>query len=84
MIMISAQETTPGQAISTASLTSSTTSYDLSEFIFDKESFSPSMSAVSSNNNDASHPYISCQQNQINQKFRAHNTEINSTIDALH
>lgn len=57
MIKISAQETTLGQTFSTAFLASSITSYDLSEFILDKESFSPSMFGVSSSSSEASHPY---------------------------
>lgn len=57
MIRISAQETTPGQTPSKVSLASSITSYDLNEFIFDKDNFSPSMFDVSSSNNEPSHPY---------------------------
>lgn len=57
MITISAQETTPGQALSNASLISSITSYDLNEFIFDNANFSPSMFGVSSSNNEPSQPY---------------------------
>lgn len=57
MIKMSAQETTPGQTFSTAFLALSITSYDLSEFILDKESFSPSMFGVSSSSSEASHPY---------------------------
>ncbi|KAM0067555.1 hypothetical protein Hdeb2414_s0002g00062661 [Helianthus debilis subsp. tardiflorus] len=56
MIMISAQETVRGQAVSSASLISSTTSYDRNESMFDKDSFSPSIVGVSSNNIDPSHP----------------------------
>lgn len=54
--MISAQETVPGQALSNASLTSSTTSYDLSELIFERDNFSPSIVGVSSSNIEASQP----------------------------
>lgn len=57
MMMISAQETTAGQAASRASLSSSITSNDLNEFIFDKPSFSPSIVGVSSSNTEPSHPY---------------------------
>lgn len=56
MITMSAQETVAGQALSKASLMSSTTSKDLSELMLESESFSPSMFGVSSSNTDASHP----------------------------
>lgn len=54
--MISAQETVPGQAFSNASLTSSMTSYDLSELMFERDNFSPSIVGVSSSNIEASQP----------------------------
>uniref|UniRef100_A0A7C8ZLU4 Uncharacterized protein n=1 Tax=Opuntia streptacantha TaxID=393608 RepID=A0A7C8ZLU4_OPUST len=56
MTMISAQETTPGHASSSANLISSTTSNDLNEFILDRASFSPTIVGVSSNKTDPSHP----------------------------
>jgi len=69
IIMISAQETTPGQAFSTASLTSSTTSNDLSEFMFERANFSPSMVGVSSSNIEASHPFTNSTTHSNKEKY---------------
>jgi len=55
--MMSAQETTAGHAFSRASLTWSTTSNDLREFMLERASFSPTMVGVSSSNMEASHPW---------------------------
>lgn len=55
--MMSAQETVAGQAFSNASLMLSITSNDLSEPMFESESFSPNIVGVSSNNTEPSHPY---------------------------
>lgn len=65
MIMISAQETTPGQAFSKAAFTSSTTSNDLSEFILERASFSPTMFGVSSSSKEASQPCNTQRENKL-------------------
>lgn len=59
---ISAHETTwPLQALSTASLISSTTSNPLMEFRFGRAVFSPVKFLVSSNRTDPSHPCVTIQ-----------------------
>lgn len=55
---ISAQDTTPGQAFSTAVLIMSMTSNPLSELMFGFAVFSPVKFEVSSRSNDPSQPYI--------------------------
>ena len=55
-VRISAQETTPGQACSTAVLMSFTTSKPLRELLFGRACCSLSMVAVLFNKTDASHP----------------------------
>ena len=57
MIMMSAQDTTPGHEFSRASFTWSTTSNDLREFMLERASFSPTMLGVSSSSMEASHPW---------------------------
>lgn len=74
MIMMSAQETTPGQSFSSACLTWSTTLYDLSEFIFERAIFSPSIVAVSSSNIDPSHPFT----NQIQIQIKSNSIQFKS------
>lgn len=71
IIMISAHETTPGQALSKASLTPSMTWKDLREFTFERASFSPSMVGVSSSSIEASQPFymervVSIYKNNLN------------------
>lgn len=56
---ISAHETTPGHAFSTADLMLSTTSKPLAEFLFGTAFFSPMKLDVSSRRIDPSHPYPS-------------------------
>lgn len=53
---MSAQETTPGHAFSTADLMLSTTSNPLTEFRFGRAPFSPVNDDVSSRRIDPSHP----------------------------
>lgn len=58
MARMSAHETMPGQAFSTAVFISSITSNPLAEFLLGFAFFSPVKLAVSSSSNDPSHPYI--------------------------
>ena len=63
MARMSAQETTPGQTLSTADLMASITSKPLTEPLLGVAIFSPWKLAVSSSSNDASQPY------RINENF---------------
>jgi hypothetical protein len=54
---MSAQETTPGQMVSTADLMASITSNPLTEPLLGFAIFSPVKLAVSSSSSDASQPY---------------------------
>ncbi|KAI5407640.1 hypothetical protein KIW84_053767 [Lathyrus oleraceus] len=83
MIMILAQETTPGQAFSRASLTLSTTSNDLREFILERVNFSPSIVGVSSSNIEASHPLVHLPGELFLQFASALRIEINRGFSAL-
>ncbi|KAI5445590.1 hypothetical protein KIW84_013708 [Lathyrus oleraceus] len=83
MIMILAQETTPGQAFSRASLTLSTTSNDLKEFILERVNFSPSIVGVSSSNIEASHPLVHLPGELFLQFASALRIEINRGFSAL-
>ena len=58
MARMSAHETWLGQAASSSALMASTTSNPRREFLFGAAFFSPVIVAVSSNNTEASHPYI--------------------------
>lgn len=58
MARMSAHETTPGQAVSTAVFISSITSNPLVESLLGLAFFSPVKFVVSSSNNDPSHPYM--------------------------
>ena len=60
MARMSAQETTPGQAFSTADLMASITSKPLTEALLGFAIFSPWKLAVSSSSNDASQPCRIC------------------------
>ncbi|KAI5425834.1 hypothetical protein KIW84_031598 [Lathyrus oleraceus] len=83
MIMILAQETTLGQAFSRASLTLSTTSNDLREFILERVNFSPSIVGVSSSNIEASHPLVHLPGELFLQFSSALRNEINRGFSAL-
>ena len=58
MARMSAHETWLGQAASSSALMASTTSNPRREFLLGAAFFSPVIVAVSSNNTEASHPYI--------------------------